>query len=78
MDWEKEPADRIVCSCFGIDKGKIIKAITDGATTFSAVSRLTRAGGSCGVCISDIEKIIEIYTKEIMPPKRTNTNGCPG
>jgi nitrite reductase (NADH) large subunit len=61
MDWKAAGDDQTVCYCFKVSKKKVVTAIQNGATTLSAVTRETKAGGSCGVCISDIKELIEIY-----------------
>ncbi len=51
--------DKVICNCTGVTKGQIVKAIQEGAKTVDDISKATDAGTVCGVCISDIEEILE-------------------
>jgi bacterioferritin-associated ferredoxin len=73
MDWKNAEPNEIVCHCFKVEKKDIVTAIQNGANTLSAVTRETSAGGSCGVCISDIKELIEIYSGTAAPAN-ANTN----
>lgn len=49
----------IVCSCFGIGKNVISKAIEDnGFTTAAEVGCCLKAGTNCGSCVPEIEAIL--------------------
>jgi len=51
---------RIVCSCFGVTDEAIKRAIKEnGLTTVEEVTHYTKAGGGCGSCHEDIQKIID-------------------
>jgi assimilatory nitrate reductase catalytic subunit len=50
----------IVCSCFGVGKNTICRAIKDQAlTTVAMVGQCLKAGTNCGSCQSEIAKLIE-------------------
>jgi len=57
-----EPAKegKIVCTCFGITEEEIIKVVSEhDLTSAEQVTNFCKAGGGCGGCIPEIEKIIE-------------------
>jgi len=75
--------ERIVCKCFGVTDKKIIRAIKENnLRTVEEVTNYTKAGGGCGKCKPEIEKLLQefwakeatkgIYPKE--PPKKRLTN----
>ncbi len=50
----------IVCTCFGVTDQEIRKVIREhDLTTVEAVTNYCKAGGGCGGCHGEIEKIIE-------------------
>jgi NifU-like protein len=55
-----EPEEgEIVCKCFGVTDEKIRRVIIDnGLKNAEDVTNFTKAGGGCGECIPEIEKII--------------------
>lgn len=55
-------AERVVCKCFGVTEAVILKAITvNGLHTVEQVTDFTKAGGGCGQCKGEIEKILNDY-----------------
>lgn len=51
---------KVVCTCFGVTEQEIERVIRDNAlTTVEQVTNYCKAGGGCGGCKPDIEKIIE-------------------
>lgn len=57
--------DRIVCKCFSVSEKEIIKAIKiNSLKTVEEVTNYTKAGGGCGKCKGEIEKILRDYWKE--------------
>lgn len=55
-------AERVVCKCFGVTEAVILKAITvNGLRTVEQVTDFTKAGGGCGQCKGEIEKILNDY-----------------
>jgi NifU-like protein len=54
--------DRIVCQCFSVSEKTILKAIElNNLKTVEQVTFYTKAGGNCGKCKGDIEKILHDY-----------------
>jgi NifU-like protein len=51
---------RVVCNCFGVTEKEIERVIVDNnLTTVDQVTNYCKAGGGCGGCKGEIEKIIE-------------------
>ncbi|NIP28698.1 MAG: Fe-S cluster assembly protein NifU [Phycisphaerae bacterium] len=51
---------RVVCNCFGVTENEIERVIKENnLTTVEEVTNYCKAGGGCGGCQGDIEKIIE-------------------
>ena len=51
---------RVVCNCFGVTENEIERVIQENnLTTVEDVTNYCKAGGGCGGCQGDIEKIIE-------------------
>jgi len=51
---------KIVCTCFGVTEKEIERVIRDNdLTTVEQVTNYCKAGGGCGGCKGEIEKIIE-------------------
>lgn len=58
-------AEKMVCKCFSVTESAIIKAIkVNGLKTVEEVTNFTKAGGGCGQCKGEIEKIIKDYWAE--------------
>ncbi|MCX7905492.1 MAG: Fe-S cluster assembly protein NifU [Elusimicrobiales bacterium] len=54
--------DRIVCKCFNVTEKSILKAIElNNLKSVNDVTHFTKAGGGCGKCRGDIEKIIKDF-----------------
>ena len=70
----------LVCQCFGVTDKKIRQVIKENRLhTVEDVTNYTKAGGGCGSCIPDIEKILDDVWGEQPPdvsakPKRKLTN----
>jgi NifU-like protein len=57
---KSEVEGKIICKCFGVTDQLIRKAIHENnLKTVEDVTHYTKAGGGCGTCIPDIEKILE-------------------
>ncbi len=55
-------AERVVCKCFSVTEGKILRAIRDeNLKTVEEVTNFTKAGGGCRQCVGEIEKILKDY-----------------
>ena len=75
--------EKIVCKCFSVTDKKIIRAIKENnLRTVEQVTNYTKAGGGCGKCKPEIEKLLkEFWGKEVTkavykkePPKKKLTN----
>ena len=56
----EQAAEKIVCHCFSVSEEAIIKAIrTNHLTTVEEVTFYTKAGGACGKCKGEIQKILD-------------------
>lgn len=52
--------DSTICGCNGVSKGKIVTAIKEeGLTSVDEVTKLTKAGNSCGKCKSQINELLQ-------------------
>ncbi len=76
-----KPGGELVCKCFGVTDVQIRRAIQEnGLTTVEEVTNYTKAGGGCGECVLDIEKILAemqglaLPKFEAAPNKRKMTN----
>ncbi|MHC4394514.1 MAG: Fe-S cluster assembly protein NifU [Planctomycetota bacterium] len=57
---------KVVCTCFGVTENEIERVIRENnLTTVEEVTNYCKAGGGCGGCHGEIEKIIE----KILPAK---------
>ncbi|MGH8854483.1 MAG: molybdopterin-dependent oxidoreductase [Telluria sp.] len=56
----------IVCSCFGVGRNTICKAIVErGLTDAAGVTACVRAGGNCGSCLPEIRQLVA--TQQLEP-----------
>ena len=56
----EQESEKIVCHCFNVSEEAIIKAIrTNHLTTVEDVTHFTKAGGACGKCKGEIQKILD-------------------
>lgn len=56
----EQEAEKIVCHCFNVSEEAIIKAIrANHLKTVEEVTFYTKAGGACGRCKGDIQKILD-------------------
>ena len=57
--YEQEDSSKIICKCFNVSEEAIIKAIhTNKLTTVEDITHFTKAGGACGKCKGEIQKIL--------------------
>ncbi len=55
----KNLEDHIICTCFGVSENEIRRVVTENKLTqVDEVTNFCKAGGGCGMCHEDIEKII--------------------
>ena len=74
---EHNHGEKIVCTCFGVTDKEIERVIRDnGLTTVEQVTNYCKAGGGCGGCRGEIEKIIErvqgekVKEQRLPPPRK--------
>ena len=61
-DVKAEPKEKMVCTCFQVSDKVILDAIkTNGLKTVEEITNYTKAGGACGRCKDEIQKIIDNY-----------------
>lgn len=66
----RELEGRVVCTCFGVTENEIERVIREnGLTTVEQVTHYTKAGGGCGGCVGDIERIIARVTGAAVAPE---------
>jgi len=57
---KRELEGKVVCTCFGVTEKEIERVITENnLTTVEEVTNYCKAGGGCGGCHGEIEKILE-------------------
>lgn len=60
------PDEAQVCSCNDVTKGQIKHAVSeDGCETVADVKKCTRAGSTCGSCVSVVKNIIEEHFESV-------------
>ena len=75
---KNQTEEKIICTCFQVTDKVIIDAIkTNNLHTVEEVTNYTKAGGACGRCKGEIQKIINDYynekttqTQELTPTQR--------
>ncbi|MDQ7780086.1 MAG: Fe-S cluster assembly protein NifU [Planctomycetota bacterium] len=83
----RKPEDEgtLICKCFGVTEEKIRRvAIENNLTTPEEVTNYTKAGGGCGSCVPEIERILADVWKgrkpaapvkaAVVPAKKKLTN----
>lgn len=56
---------KVICTCFGVTEEEIERVTRENKlTTVEQVTNYCKAGGGCGNCKSDIERIVERVRKE--------------
>jgi NifU-like protein len=59
-DWDPEGLDRTVCACFSVTERQIRNVVNgNGLTTIDQVTHYCKAGGACGGCKDEIQKILD-------------------
>lgn len=54
----EKSTDKIICNCFSVTENTIKEAVEHGAKTVKEITDLTYAGGACGRCKDNIQRII--------------------
>ncbi len=57
-------SDNIVCACLDITEDMIREAVESGAKTLEDVQEITNVGSVCGICLDDIQELIDEYTNK--------------
>lgn len=58
--WDKSIEGEVVCHCFGVTDKEIEKAVRENdIRTLEDLTNTCKAGGGCGNCLPDIEKIMQ-------------------
>ncbi len=62
---------KVVCNCFGVTEEEIERVVREnGLNTVEQVTNYTKAGGGCGKCKGDIEKLLEKARQERLEAER--------
>lgn len=73
--------DPLVCTCFNVHESEIVQAVQiNRLTTVEEVTNFTKAGGACGKCKGEIQKILDrILQRPAAPeaPKPQASAGSP-
>ncbi len=56
--------EKVVCNCFGVTNGMIKDAVDSGASTLEEVQATVDVGTACGVCIDDVQRVIDYFVTE--------------
>ena len=56
--------EKVVCNCFGVTNGMIKDAVDAGASTLEEVQATLDVGTACGVCIDDVQRVIDYFVSE--------------
>jgi NifU-like protein len=67
----KNLEDHIVCTCFGVSENEIRRVVTENRlTTVDEVTNFCKAGGGCGMCRDEIQKLVDAVseTRSAQPP----------
>ncbi|MDD2772355.1 MAG: Fe-S cluster assembly protein NifU [Elusimicrobiales bacterium] len=56
----EEPEGKVICKCFGVTEEKIRKTVAENRLrTVADVTNFTKAGGGCGKCKGEIQRILD-------------------
>lgn len=67
--WDKELEGEVVCHCFGVTDKEIETVVRENdIKTIEELTNTCKAGGGCGNCIPDIEKIMQRVHSEMEAP----------
>ena len=56
--------EKVICSCYKVTKGDIIRAVEEGASSFKEVKKVTKVGKACGKCKKKAKKFTKKLLKE--------------
>ncbi|MBP3846905.1 Fe-S cluster assembly protein NifU [bacterium] len=70
-DVKNETEEKMICTCFQVTDKVILDAIkTNNLKTVEEVTNYTKAGGACGRCKGEIQKIIDNYYNGVTEVKK--------
>ncbi len=73
-----ETGAKIICECFGVTDKEIEQAIRENnLSTIEEVTNYTKAGGGCGGCHDEIQKIIDRVKTEPKSDGKTEAHQYP-
>lgn len=52
---------RLVCICNVVTEAEVFKVLKAGAISTIDIQRITRAGTSCGRCLTTIDRLVEEF-----------------
>jgi len=58
----------IICSCFNVEKRRIVEAIENGSRSVVEIRNLLGVTGNCAACQPDIESLLVFYARYPKPP----------
>ncbi len=68
----------IVCECFGVTEKEIERVIRENAlTTVADITAYTKAGGGCGRCVPELEKILARVARGEVPASEAPAREAP-
>lgn len=53
--------EKVICPCYKVTKGDVLKAIEDGAASFKEVKQATKLGKACGKCKKKAKKLTKKF-----------------
>ena len=56
--------NKVVCSCYKVTKGDVLKAVENGASSFKDVKKETKLGKACGKCKKKGKKLTKKLLSE--------------
>ena len=51
--------EKVICPCYKITKGDILRAVEQGATSFKEVKQMTKVSKACGKCKKKAKKTVK-------------------
>lgn len=56
--------NQIVCGCFKVTAGDIVKAVRNGAKSFEEVQKITKVGTGCGNCVESNKALVAMLLEK--------------
>ncbi len=61
--------DKITCTCFGVSENEILRVIRENSLdSVEDITNFTKAGGGCGMCVPDLQKLLDQVRAERHAP----------